>query len=293
LEQPHFVKTIRENRQRSWRKISDRFLIGKRRNNVKTFFVLYLFSRRAISELFLFSTVLTKGAAPFRSQSAHWVLKRLWAKSPRIPPIFAIPRRRLNSYVVLTVTALLALSFAGCASAPKPAGASAPLGKGLGDVPAFVNDAYLNASEDVLIGVGTYKIGKDMSRMGTGKTFAETRARADVSRQLSTIVKNMVNDYTAVSEIDPSAALSFQETITQSLSKSELRGAKAIKIDTDGNGLLWVVIEYSKSAAANEVNQAVNAAKLAVPAAATFNALERMNTAFDKEAGGGPVPVGD
>jgi predicted outer membrane protein len=202
-------------------------------------------------------------------------------------------RNKVKTFFVLTVAAVLALPLAGCASAPKSAGASAPLGKGLGGVPAFVNDAYLNASEDVLIGVGTYKIGNDMSRMGTGKTFAETRARADVSRQLSTIVKNMVNDYTAVSEIDPSAALSFQETITQSLSKSELRGAKAIKIDTDGNGLLWVVIEYSKSAAANEVNQAVNAAKLAVPAAATFNALERMNTAFDKEAGGGPVPVGD
>jgi hypothetical protein len=39
------------------------------------------------------------------------------------------------------------------------------------------------------------------------------------------------------------------------------------------------------------VNQAANAAKLAVPKAAAFNALQRMETAFAKEAGGGPEPV--
>jgi hypothetical protein len=202
----------------------------------------------------------------------------------------------MRKFFVLMITAVvLALPVAGCASAPNPVGqtASVSSGGGLGGVPSFVNDAYLNASEDVLIGIGTYKIGNDMSRMGTGKTFAETRARADLSRQLSTIVKNMVNDYTATSEIDPGAALSFQENITQTLSKSELKGARVIKMDTDANGLLWLVMDYSKSAAANEVNQAASAAKLAIPAAAAFDALSRMNTAFDKEAGGGPAPVGD
>ncbi|MDR2020945.1 MAG: hypothetical protein LBQ14_09290 [Treponema sp.] len=191
---------------------------------------------------------------------------------------------------------VLALSLSGCASVAESGGGSSSgpsRGKGLSGVPSFVNEAYLNASEDVLIGVGTYKIGNDMSKMGTGKTFGETRARADLSRQLQTIVKNMTEDYTATSELDPSAALSFQQTITQTLSKSNLRGARTIQMDTDGNGLLWVVMEYSKSAAADDVNQAVNAAKLTVPAAAAFNAGERMDVAFAKEAGGGPVPVGE
>jgi hypothetical protein len=201
----------------------------------------------------------------------------------------------MKKFFVLAVTLILALSFAGCTGAPAAAPASAPSGGGggLGGVPSFVNDAFLNASEDVLIGIGSYRIGNDMTKIGTGKTFAETRARADLSRQLSTIVKNMVTDYTATSEIDPAAALSFQETITQTLSQSELRGAKTIKMDTDTNGLLWVVMDYSKSAAIQEVNQAASAAKLAIPAAAAFDALTRMDTAFDKAAGGGPVPVGD
>jgi hypothetical protein len=162
----------------------------------------------------------------------------------------------------------------------------------LGNVPKFVNDAYQNASEDVLIGVGTYKIGNDMSKMSTGMTFAQTRARADIARQLDTILRDMVTDYNATSELDPKAALSFQESITQALTKAELRGARIVKSDTL-DGLLWVVMEYSKSAAANDYSAAASAAKLAVPAAAAFDALSRMENAFDKAAAGGPSPVGD
>jgi hypothetical protein len=194
----------------------------------------------------------------------------------------------MKRFFVLSVAAAFALSMAGCATKPVESGT---MKSGLSGVPSFVNDAYLNASEDVLIGVGTYRIGNDMTKMGTGKTFAETRARADLARQLSSIVKDMVTDYTATSELDPSAAVSFQENITQTLSKAELKGARTVKLERDDNGVLWVVMEFSKSAAAAEVNQAANAAKLAFPAAAAFNALERMDTAFSKEAGGGPVPV--
>jgi hypothetical protein len=190
---------------------------------------------------------------------------------------------------VLGMTAGLLLSVAGCKSAPASSSGSGR--GGLSGVPDFVNAAYMNASEDVLVGIGTYRIGNDMSKMGTGKTYAETRAQADISRQLITIVKNMVNDYSAGSEIDPDAVLSFQESITQTLSKSTLSGVRTIQMDTDGNGLLWVVMEIGKNAATDEVNQAVNAARLAIPGGAAFDALRRMDAALSKEAGGGPVPV--
>ncbi|MDR1108582.1 MAG: hypothetical protein LBL19_06060 [Spirochaetaceae bacterium] len=188
---------------------------------------------------------------------------------------------------------VLAVGFvffgAGCATSGGSPQSQAPV---LGNVPQFVNDAYQNASEDVLIGIGTYKIGNDMSKMGTGMTFAATRARADISRQLDTILKNMVTDYVATSELDPSSALSFQESITQALSRSDLKGASVVKSDTR-DGLLWVVMEYSKSAAASDYSAAQSAARLAVPAAAAFDALARMDNAFDKAAAGGPLPVGD
>jgi hypothetical protein len=104
----------------------------------------------------------------------------------------------MKRFLVLGVAAGLLLSLAGCGSVPSvgsgssgASGGAGALSKGLCGVPDIVNDAYLNASDDVLIGIGTYKIGNDMSKMGTGKTFAETRARADIARQLSTIVRNM------------------------------------------------------------------------------------------------------
>jgi hypothetical protein len=181
---------------------------------------------------------------------------------------------------------IVALALAGC-------GTTAPAPVQLDNVPQFVNDAYMNASEDVIIGVGTYKIGDDLSMMSAGMTFAQTRARADITRQLTSIIKEMVNDYTATSEIDPDSMVLFQETITNALAKAELRGAKMVQSQTDANGLLWVVMEYSKSAAASDYDAAAAAAKLAVPAAAAFDAQARMDTAFNKAAAGGPIPVAD
>jgi len=191
-----------------------------------------------------------------------------------------------RTIVLILGLALVALFIAACGSKPEPVEP-----KPLGGVPDFVNAAFLQASEDVLIGIGTYSVGKDPAKISTGRTFAETRARADISRQLKTIIENMVTDYTAQSELDPKAALSFQESITRALSRAELRGSKTIVMNTDENGLLWVVMEYSKSLAANDYSAAQAAAKLAVPAAAAFDALTRMDNAFDKLAGGGPVPV--
>jgi hypothetical protein len=193
--------------------------------------------------------------------------------------------RKLKIALVMGMV-LAALIIAACVSTPT---AAAPA-KQLSGVPAFVNAAWLQASEDVLIGVGAYKIGTDMSRISTGKTFAETRARADIARQLRTILENMVTDYTAQSELDSKAAISFQENITRALARAELRGSRTIAMDTQ-DGVLWVVMEYSKSLAATDYSAAQAAAKLAVPAAAAFDALSRMEAAFGKTAGGGPVPV--
>jgi hypothetical protein len=197
-------------------------------------------------------------------------------------------KKRQIIVTILTVT-VLAMALIACAS--KPAAKAAP--KALKGVPDFVNDAYLEASEDVLIGIGTYKTGGDPAKIGTGKTFAETRARADIARQMESIVKNMVTDYTAQSELDPKAAISFQENITQALAKASLKGARTTKMQTDDNGVLWIVMEYSKSLAAQDFNAAQAAAKLAVPAAVAFNALDRMEKAFGKDEGGGPNPLLD
>jgi len=186
-----------------------------------------------------------------------------------------------RTIVMVLGIALVALFFAGCKSKPDP------VVETKSGVPEFVRRALRDASEDVLIGVGSYK-----GEGGSAKTYAETRARADISRQLNTVVKNMITDYDARSEQDPKAVLAFQESITEALSKSTLNGSRTEDFDTI-DGTTWAVVSYSKSAAAREVLSASQAAaRLAPSAAAAFDAKARMNNAFDEIAGGkGSVPV--
>jgi len=200
----------------------------------------------------------------------------------------------MKKFFWFPLSLIVVLSIIACASTDTGSSTrtSAPKAVKLSGVPDFVNAAYLQASEDVLVGVGTYKIGSDMSKLSIAKTMAETRARADIARQLRSILDNMVDDYTAASELDPKAAISFQESITRALSRTELRGSKTVVMNTQ-DGVLWVVMEYSKSAAANDYSASAAAAKLAVPAAAAFDALARMDAAFGKAAAGGPIPVGE
>ncbi|MCL2271669.1 MAG: hypothetical protein FWC19_02550 [Treponema sp.] len=145
-------------------------------------------------------------------------------------------------------------------------------------VPQFVRDAIRNVPEDALIGIGTAR----SASLSQSRTVAGTRARAEISRQLDTFIKDMIRDYTAGSEVDHSAALSFQENITVAISQSRLRGASIANEDLDEKDNYWVVVMMSLNGAVNEINQAVSAAKLVVPAFASFDAEERMNEAFMK-----------
>lgn len=169
----------------------------------------------------------------------------------------------------------MALGFIACAS--KPSGVPAASERKVpGSFPQFVKDALKKAPEDVLVGIGTAKL----ASLQQSRTVAATRARAEISRQMNTVIQDMVRDYQASSELDPGSALSFQENITVALSKSTLTGASVVEEDRDSEGNVWAVVMLSKTDVANEINQAAAAAKLAVPAAASFNAEARMNEAF-------------
>jgi hypothetical protein len=154
-------------------------------------------------------------------------------------------------------------------------------------VPDFVKQAIMNAPEDALVGIGMAKMAMESQSM----TIAQTRARAEISRQMNTMIQDMVRDYQASSEADPTAALAFQENITVALSKSTLTGSRAVAMDFDDNGTCWVVMQLGKTNVVQEITQAQAAAKLSVPAMASFNAEDRMNAAFDK-AYGQEVQVG-
>jgi len=165
---------------------------------------------------------------------------------------------------VIIFAVCLVLFFAGCASTS--------------GIPANIERARRNAPEDVLVGIGNAKMGT----VAQSRNIAATRARADLSNAMSSIVSNMVRDYTASSEVDPQAAIAFQENITVTLSRSDVSGAQIISEEQDRDGQWWCVMYLNKAALAREINQAQAAARLAVPAMASFNAEDRMNEAFDR-----------
>ncbi|MDR1837294.1 MAG: hypothetical protein LBQ89_06505 [Treponema sp.] len=192
-----------------------------------------------------------------------------------------------TSFVFMSLTVIiLAVS---CASG---SGTSVSANQGRrvdGRVPQFVRDAVRNAPEDALVGIGTAR----SATLNQSRTISATRARAELSRQMDTIIRDMVRDYTAGSEVDHSATLSFQENITVALSRSRLQGASVVDEDIDEAGNYWTVVMLGKSRAVQEINQAVSAAKLAVPAMASFNAEERMNQAFDRHYGTAEIGFSD
>jgi hypothetical protein len=145
-------------------------------------------------------------------------------------------------------------------------------------IPKSIQESVKNVPQDTLVGIGT----ANMASLSQSRTISATRARAELSRQMDTIVQDMIRDYTASSEVDHSASLSFQENITVALSQSRLIGSSIIVEDQDDKGNYWTAVMLNKSGVVSEINQAVSAAKLRVPAMASFDAENRMNAAFDK-----------
>jgi len=174
----------------------------------------------------------------------------------------------MKKIIGITAVLCLLLAFFGCKSKP-------PVSTGM---PPEAANARRNAPEDVLVGIGDAKMGT----VAQSRNIAQTRARTEISNSMNSIVKNMVRDYTASSEVDPSAALAFQENITVTLSKSDLRGSNVNWEGVDSDGRWWCVMYLNKTNVANEISQAQAQARLAVPAMASFDAEKRMNEAFDQ-----------
>jgi len=187
----------------------------------------------------------------------------------------------MKRVIGVIVAVCVACAFLSCGSQPKAKDKATDQSSRVPNgFPQFVKDALKNVPEDVLVGIGVAKLASPSQSM----TVSQTRARADISRQLNTMIQDMVRDYQASSEVDTQAALSFQENITVALSKSTLTGSRVVETDATEDGSVWTVVWLGKSDVAKEINQAQAAARLAVPAMASFSAEDRMNEAFARQA---------
>jgi len=174
---------------------------------------------------------------------------------------------------VFAVAALwVLLMLAGCATGPAR--------EADGGMPDWVLRARNNAPEDVLVGIGTARLATTNQSM----TFSETRARAQIARAMDSMIEEMITDYTAANEVDPGVAIAFQESITRSLAEAQLSGVRIVEQNSDREGAWWTVVYFDRANVSRELSQAQAAARLAVPAAMAFDALERMDNAFDRAA---------
>ena len=168
------------------------------------------------------------------------------------------------------------LALSSCTSEPKTTSDGRAV---TGGMPLFVRNAIKDLPCDVLVGVGSARVGA--AGIGIARTMATSRARAEIGRQLNLVGTSMINDFAATSEVVPNDAVAYGEAVSQQLSQADLSGSKIIEQDVDGDtpANYWVVVILGKDSVAKEINQAQAAARLAVPKAAA-----RMDKAFEKIA---------
>ena len=153
-------------------------------------------------------------------------------------------------------------------AAPEQASADTVPGRKVSEtVPSFVNEALKNAPPDALVGIGTAK----MATLSMSMNIANTRARAEIARQMNQVVMQMIREYTVAADADPSTALSFQDRVIVALSTAELSGASIIETDFDEEGNCWSVVMMEKFSVATVILHAQTMAKLEVPQMASFD----------------------
>jgi len=153
--------------------------------------------------------------------------------------------------------------FVGCSSAPDR-NASIPV-----KFPAFVKNALKKIPGDVLVGIGV----AESSNLSMGMNISASRARAEIARQLNSIVNEMI-------VVTNSNERTFKETITVTITRSYVSGSKIILQEQAGNGSIWTIVTLDKKNTFDEINMAQTHAKSAVPAMVSFNVGDRIDKAY-------------
>jgi len=180
------------------------------------------------------------------------------------------------------VLVLVALTVAAAAVAVSCGSAPAPTGDPVSD---FISETRRNAPENALLGIGT----STHSNRAMARNVAEIRARAEIARQLDVVVRNMVTDYMAGSEAEPEALLSFQESVTQTLAESQLRGAIIFNERSINGEQVTIVMLTSDNIAAEIMSAHQSAAALAPHANAAMWGVDRMERALSEQNALPPV----
>ena len=160
-------------------------------------------------------------------------------------------------------------------------------------LPDSIRQAMRNVPEGAVVGVGSAR----MASTSLSQITAEARARAEVTRTLDSVVRNMIIDFQRASEADPSQTLAFTEVVTTILAESRLQGAQVAEREIGPNGEFWVVVVLSRQEAVTEITAASSSASVSLNIPGfheAMSAADRMNRAFaeaDSAASLAPSPI--
>ena len=186
----------------------------------------------------------------------------------------------MKRIIGLIIGLCLVLSIVGCGSNPAASPATgAHQGRAMGAFPDFVVDAIMNAPEDALMGIGTAR----MQTLAMSRSLSTNRARIEIAQTMNSVAQAMIRDYFAGNELS-NDALAFAESISVTLTKADVSGARILVQNATPDDTVWTVVLLDRAAVSREINAAQTAARLAVPAMASFNAEDRMNAAFDRQS---------
>jgi hypothetical protein len=181
----------------------------------------------------------------------------------------------MNFKLISFYTCLIGMVSMLTACGSSPSGKSDPVTENL---PEWV------LNQPPLCGVGIQKF---RGNVGSAKSFAESSAREDLSRQLETKVRSMIKQYNqegGTEDGDISEELSTRATVT--LSKQTLNGAVPKKADMrDGQFYSLVCLEPNTLTEAINNMKVLNAAQrkaLARRAAVAHEELKEAMDSYDK-----------
>jgi len=156
------------------------------------------------------------------------------------------------------------------------------------NVPKELKKLIMEAPDDVFIGVGSAK----MSTVPMSINTATTRARADISRQVNSVIQRMVVNYTDGSNASSEDKILFTETITIQTSNVTLEGDALVVLGiVEEGGYYWTALSIKKESVADQISHIISEKVVNVPAMSSFDAKTHFNNAFgvtfDAELGAG------
>jgi hypothetical protein len=166
--------------------------------------------------------------------------------------------------IILMIAALCAaLAVVGCASSPSSPPAS-----------EMMASARRNAPEGTVVGQAT---GSDASK-------ADSDAKYQITRAISFMVKDMVEEAVAADVVEYTPAEAFRQGVNTALTRISMSAAVRQDSGMGSGKVYWAVYYMDKSEVVKVINQAVAASKAVNPDAAAFSIEDRIDKAYSTHA---------